>query len=137
MEKSKQQEEWENELEKHNLSERRGEPEVVPVDILGKDSPFLGLSIDMQSNIIEYLKKIRDDGASVEQAKVKLKELVDKSVELSQMSSDDSDKIHKNIINTEVEPEIEEIIVENVEDLIKKLEDMRYKNSDSGKGWVN
>ena len=76
MEKSKQQEEWENELEKHNLSERRGEPEVVPVDILGNDSPFLGLSIDMQSNIIEYLKKIRDDGASVEQAKVKLKELV-------------------------------------------------------------
>lgn len=133
----REEQEWEEKLKRHNLSNERGDPEMVPLDIVGPSSPFLKLSSEMQTGIIDYLKKQREEGISVGEAKAKLMELVEKSIELEQMDGDDSDKNYKKPEKTEVEQKIEEIIVENVDDLIKKLEDMKYKEDDKKNNWVN
>ncbi|MCL4278920.1 MAG: hypothetical protein KJZ60_04440 [Ignavibacteriaceae bacterium] len=141
---------WEQKLKDEGLDIQRGEPEEVPIEAIEENTllkhideetmkSFSLLSTKMQSNIIDYLKEQKSLGIDTRTALDKLKEVVEKSLLLEGMDSEDSDKNHKPENNSEVEPVIEELIEETVDGLIRRLEKIRHKepNTESDNRWVN
>lgn len=141
---------WEQKLKDEGLDIQRGEPEEVPIEAIEENTllkhideetmkSFSLLSTKMQSNIIDYLKEQKSLGIDTRTALDKLKEVVEKSLLLEGMDSEDSDKNHKPENNSEVEPVIEELIVESVDELVRKLEEMKKEGEASRKSedWIN
>lgn len=141
---------WEQKLNEEGLDIQRGEPEEVPIEAIEENTllkhideetmkSFSLLSAEMQSNIIDYIKEQKNLGVDTRTALDKLKEVVEKSLLLEDMDSEDSDKNHKPENNSEVEPVIEELIVESVDELVRKLEEMKQEGEANrkSKDWIN
>jgi hypothetical protein len=141
---------WEQKLKDEGLSVEREKPEQVPIEAVEENNllrqidketmkKFSLLSFEMQSNIIDYIKEQKIIGIDTRTALNKLKEVVEKSLLLEDMDSRDSDKHHEPENNSEVEPMIEKLIVETVDELVRKLEEMKEKGEANRKNedWIN
>ena len=138
--------EWNERLAKEGLPEIT-EVEKLPAEAVGEtvsknEEEILAFAMEevlqeyavlppkLQEDIIIDIKSKKEEGMKFSEISNRVNVLVQKAKELVQLNSDDSDKEHKPKPTPE-ESKLQneqELEVENIDDLIKKLEELRYKD---------
>ncbi len=143
------QKKWESELAKEGLPETPSGKETVVEetggDILNAEEKMLAkamedilreynaLPSEIQQDIIDDIKKRKEVGASFKTISDRLHLLVQKGSELDVMTNEDSDRYYQpqpSLEEIKLKEEIEgrkEIVSRDIDDLLKKLEQIKQK----------
>jgi hypothetical protein len=98
---------------------------------------YATLPSKLRADILEDIKQQKQTGKSLKEVSERVGILIKKGHELDKMTSADSDryyKIKKSAEELRLEEETDEFVVNSVDELLRKLEEMHYRNSENADG---